>query len=147
MSNSRTMKIITFVFLSFFALSCNAQKSDHDMKKQTELTNSKIKDHQFLECMYNDDYFPDFLVDKCKNILLNLCTQIEEKNPKDLETFYSLTHTSTNQINELQDEFFENGSEIESMARDCLALDFEYIASAYGFENADLEEMIATRDW
>jgi hypothetical protein len=46
----------------------------------------------------------------------------------------------------LQNEFFENGSEIESVARDCLAFNFEYIAISYGFD-AEIEMLIATREW
>jgi hypothetical protein len=41
----------------------------------------------------------------------------------------------------------ENGSEIETMARDCIAVDFKHIALAYGFEDADIEELVAPRDW
>jgi len=46
----------------------------------------------------------------------------------------------------LQEEFYENDSEIETAARECIAMDFEFIAKSYGFE-ADSEELIATRDW
>lgn len=116
------------------------------MINQKSLVNEKIKDYDFLTCMYNDSYFPTFLVDKCKNILLELCQNIENQNPENLEELYSLTHSSTNKLNNLENEFGENESEIESAARDCLAQDFEFIAKAYGF-NADVEELIATRNW
>lgn len=128
---------------------CNSGKSQaltDKVTKQTELTNAKLKDYAFLDCMYNDSYFPKFLVDKCKNILLNLCGNIETEKPKNLKELYALTHRATNEINNLQDEFFENNSEIETAARECLGGDFDYIAKAYGFD-ADIEELIATRDW
>ena len=38
-------------------------------------------------------------------------------------------------------------SEIETAARDCIAVDFEFISKSYGFIEADVEELIATRDW
>lgn len=136
--------------MTFVALvSCNSgksQKSNNKMIEQTELTNSKIKDYTFLDCMYQDSYFPKFLVDKCKNILLNLCYEIETNKPTNLDELYKLTHSSTDKLNDLQDEFFENDSEIETGARECLAVNFEFVAEAYGFE-ADIEELIATRDW
>ncbi|MBD0399978.1 DUF5713 family protein [Flammeovirga sp. EKP202] len=116
------------------------------MIKQTDLTNPTLKEYAFLDCMYNDSYFPKFLVDKCKNILLTLCKDIEEQQPTTLEELYQLTHLSTNKINDLEGEFDENNSEIETVARECLAENFETIAQAYGFE-ADIEELIATRDW
>lgn len=39
------------------------------------------------------------------------------------------------------------GSEIETVAREAIAEDFWRVASAYGFADADAEELIATRDW
>tara|TARA_R110001592_G_scaffold363155_2_gene680826 strand:- start:14191 stop:14541 length:351 start_codon:yes stop_codon:yes gene_type:complete len=116
------------------------------MIEQKDLTNAQVKDYQFLDCMYQDSYFPKFLVDKCKFILLNLCQQIENQKPSHLKDLYQLSHVATNSINHLEDEFFENDSEIETAARECLAMDFEFIAKAYGFE-ADVEELIATREW
>jgi hypothetical protein len=97
--------------------------------------------------MYKDTYFPKKCVDHGKEILIDLCFFIEETKPKNLEELYELTHGSTDKFNELQEEFDENGSEIETAARECIAADFEFIAHAYGFENADIEELIATRDW
>lgn len=33
------------------------------------------------------------------------------------------------------------------MAREEIAEDFAYVARAYGFADADVEELIATREW
>jgi hypothetical protein len=111
------------------------------------ITNEKLTDYKFLAGMYSDGYFPDFLVDKGKAILVHLCEQIETQNPADLAALYKLTHASTDAFNELQEEFYSNDSEIETAARDCIGMDFEFIAKAYGYEDADVEELIATRDW
>ncbi|MBO0323668.1 hypothetical protein J0X14_15265 [Muricauda sp. CAU 1633] len=116
------------------------------MIEQSQLLNTKIQDYPFLDCMYNDTYFPEKLVDKCMNILLELSYNIETEKPKSIEELYKLSHSSTNKLNDLQDEFFANNSEIETVARECLARDFEFISMAYGFD-ADIEELIATRDW
>ena len=89
-------------------ISCNSgkhQESKNKIINQTELTNPKIKDYAFLDCMYQDSYFPEFLVDKCKNIFLNLCSKIETNKPSNLDELYKLTHFSTNKLNDLQDEF------------------------------------------
>lgn len=116
-------------------------------KKQTDLSNEVVRNYSFLEEMYDDDYFPNKIVDKGKAILLNLCFQIEQKQPKNLEELYELTHAATDKFNDLQVDFDENDSEIETVARECIAKDFEFIATSYGFKNADIEELIATRDW
>lgn len=139
------------IYILFFIglLSCNtgnSQNNNYKVISQNQLTNLKVKDHAFLDCMYQDPYFPDFLVDRCKNVLLNLCNEIEKQKPENLDGLYLLTHWSTNEINNLQEDFFEHNSEIETVARECLAIDFEYIAKAYGYD-ADIEALIATREW
>ena len=141
---------ITYLLISLMILiSCNSGKSQNQNDKmidQKELANPKVQKYQFLDCMYKDSYFPEFLVDKCKSILLHLCKSIEVEEPKSLDELYLLTHKATEELNKLQDEFFQNDSEIETGARECLGANFEFIAKAYGF-NADIEELIAPRDW
>ena len=109
--------------------------------------NEKIKQHVFLQCMLDDDYYPKHLVAKGQAILQRLCEAIEQQKPADLGSLYTLTQASTDEFNELAGEFVEANSEIETMARDCIGEDFVFIATAYDFENADAEELIATRDW
>lgn len=143
------MKKSLYILSIFAVVSCNLsdnQNSNSKMIEQTELTNPKIKGYSFLDCMYQDSYFPTFLVDKCKNILLALCHKIETNDPATLHHLYVLTHAATEEINELEDEFFNYDSEIETVARECLAKNFEFIANAYGFK-ADIEELIAPRYW
>ncbi len=110
------------------------------------LTNSEAESYEFLKDMYEDAYFPDFLVDKAKSILVNLCFKIEKDRPDSLESLYKLTHQATDEFNELQEEFENDGSELETVARDCIAVDFENIAKIYGFD-ADIEELTANREW
>lgn len=132
-----------FIILTsiLFIISCQSKNLT-----KMELNNEQVKNHSFLKDMYEDRYFPNKLVDKGVDILLNLCYQIETKKPKNLEGLYLLTHYSTKEFNNLQNEFYQNESEIETVARDCIAMDFEFIANAYGF-NADTEELIAPREW
>ena len=60
---------------------------------------------------------------------------------------YALTHAATEEFNALDYEFLAAGSEIETVARELIADDFVFVASAYGFEDADIEELISGRDW
>lgn len=96
--------------------------------------------------MYSDSYFPTVCVDRVKEVLVGLCERIEHERPKDLPSLYRLTHAATEQINELEDFFSENGSEIETAAREAIGSNFARIAAAYGFD-ADLETLIAPREW
>ena len=75
-----------------------------------------------------------------------MCIQIEKENPKSLPKLYELSHAATDKFNDLDEDFAENDSEIETAAREAIADDFEFIAKAYGYD-ADTEELIATRDW
>lgn len=111
------------------------------------ITNESIKSHQFLTGMYNDDYFPDFLVDKCKAVLLNLCESIEATNAADRDSLFKLTHSAVESINQLENEFEENDSDLETEAREALADEFFVILQAYGFEDIDLEVAIENRNW
>ncbi len=112
-----------------------------------KLTNEKINQYDLLADMYSDSYYPTFLVDKIKAILLEICQNIEEKQPKTLEELYKITNAGVLKINDLQDEFGENESELETVARDCMGMDFYFIAKAYDFNDADIEALIDERDW
>ncbi len=111
------------------------------------LTNEQVANHPFLQDMFDDGYFPNPLVEEGKQILLKLCADIEAAKPADLEALYALTHDATEAFNELDGKFQEAGSEIETAARDCIGTEFAFIAKAYGFQDADIEELIAPRDW
>ncbi|MEF8688191.1 UNVERIFIED_CONTAM: DUF5713 family protein [Comamonas sp. A-3] len=111
------------------------------------LGNAIMNNYAFLLEMYEDSYFPEELVRKGEDILRELCLQIEQQKPQDLEQLYRLAHAATERFNDLQQEFEEQGSEIETAARECIAADFEAVAKAYGFEDADVEELIAPREW
>jgi hypothetical protein len=110
------------------------------------ITNAKMKDHRFLRDMYEDGCFPDHCVDKVKDVLVRLCERIEQEQPADLEALYRLSHAATEEINVLGDYFDDHESELETVAREAIAADFARIATAYGFD-ADVEELIAPRDW
>ena len=50
-------------------------------------------------------------------------------------------------FHELQAVFEDNESDIEAVAGECISAEFDQIAKAYGFDNADTEEMLAPREW
>lgn len=111
------------------------------------VSNQQITEHAFLRGLYRDDYYPDPVVDLGKAILLRLCERIETERPADLPALYALTEVATEEFNALQDDFEAAGSEIETVAREEIAEDFRFVAQAYGYADADVEELIAVRDW
>ncbi|MBY7668321.1 DUF5713 family protein [Vibrio anguillarum] len=110
------------------------------------IKNPEMASYQFLQEMYKDGYFPNFLVDKGKDILVRLCESIELNKPESLDSLYELTRVATEEFNVLGEEFEQNDSEIETVARESIGDDFYNISKAYGFD-ADIEELIAARYW
>lgn len=148
---SLEMKLLAALLISLTLVACHATHADDQSSNSTitsakDLQNEKLKDYDFLDCMYGDSYFPRPQVDKVKAVLLDFCGKMESEKPKDLKAVYALSQHATNEINDLQADFFAHDSEIETGARECIAENFEVIAKAYGFE-ADIEEMISTREW
>ncbi|UWE10972.1 DUF5713 family protein [Actinacidiphila bryophytorum] len=111
------------------------------------ITNQHVAGYPFLRSMYDDPYFPDHVVDQGREILLRLCERVESEQPSDLESLYALTQTATEEFNLLDSEFVAAGSEIETVAREWICDEFRFVASAYGFTDADAEELTANRDW
>lgn len=111
------------------------------------VTNPDVLKIRLLRDMYKDNYFPDHLVKRGEEILLRLCEALEKNPPDGLADLYALTQQATNEFNELQEAFEDAGSEIETVARESIGESFYLIARAYGFENADPETLIATREW
>ncbi|MFI6607971.1 DUF5713 family protein [Streptomyces sp. NPDC050507] len=111
------------------------------------IANQQVAEHTFLRQMYDDSYFPDHVVGQGKAILLRLCEHIEDVQPSDLEALYGLTEAATEEFNLLDKEFVAAGSGIETVAREWICDEFRFVASAYGFTDADADELTAGRDW
>ncbi|MGW8988338.1 DUF5713 family protein [Streptomyces zhihengii] len=111
------------------------------------ITNQQVAGHALLWPMYDDPYFPDHVVDKGKAILLRLCERVEAERPSDLASLYVLTQAATEEFNLLEREFVAAGSEIETVAREWICDEFCFVASAYGFTDADAEQLTGGRDW
>ena len=109
------------------------------------ITNEQILNHRYLPEMYDDGYFPDFLVDKCRAVFVTLCEAIEATKP-DVEALLKLTTVATEALNKLQQEFEENESEIETVARESLCGECDFILKAYGYD-VDVEDAMIEREW
>lgn len=102
-------------------------------------------DYILLDSMYRDGYFPDFLVDKIKGLVENVIRFLEtgERNTKEIQKKFD---EMTLAINELQGEFEENGSELETVARESIAETVGYILEWFNID-IDIEDAIGERDW
>jgi Family of unknown function (DUF5713) len=102
-------------------------------------------DFEYLPDMYQDGYFPNFLVDKIKAEIVNVVAFIEEGGHS-IELIQESLDQMTIAINGFQDEFMEHGSEIETGAREAIGDTIEKILNFFELD-IDVEEAIRERDW
>lgn len=76
--------------------------------------------YELLQEMYRDGYFTDFLVDKVKHEIEIVVTYLET-SMTDITKIQEALDIMTEAINAMQDEFEENNSEIETVARESIA--------------------------
>jgi TolA-binding protein len=102
-------------------------------------------DFAFLPEMYADSYFPTPQVDKVKAAIQKLVSFLEEGSAGPAEIQEQLDEM-TRAINELQDDFEDHDSELETGAREAIAETVERILAH--FEVAiDTEEALREREW
>lgn len=87
--------------------------------------------YKLLDEMYQDDYYPAFLVDKVKDELQKVIDLLES-GETDTEVVQETLDEAVCGINDLQEEFDENDSEIETVARDCIGVTVAQIREAFG---------------
>lgn len=103
------------------------------------------ENYELLADMYQDGYFPNFLVDKVKDLLQNVIAYLET-GEQDIEKIQKQFDEMTLAINDLQEEFEENDSELETGARDSIGETVEYILKWFQID-LDVEDAIQERDW
>ena len=103
------------------------------------------KAYKLLDRMYRDGYFPDFLVDKVRD-QVQAVIRFLEAGERDLQKIQDKFDEMTEAINDLQEEFEEHDSEIESAARDSIGETVEHILEWFDL-GIDVEDAIRQRDW
>lgn len=99
--------------------------------------------YKLLDEMYQDNYYPTFLVDKVKDELQKVIDLLES-GETDTEVVQETLDEAVCGINDLQEEFDEHDSEIETVARECIAATVAYILEWFGIP-IDTEEAIRER--
>ena len=89
--------------------------------------------YKLLDEMYQDDYYPPFLVDKVKDELQKVIDLLES-GETDIEVVQETLDEAVCGINDLQEEFDENDVTVA------------YILEWFGIP-IDIEEAIRERDW
>ncbi|MDE7398336.1 MAG: hypothetical protein K2N06_02295 [Oscillospiraceae bacterium] len=103
------------------------------------------ENYQLIAEMYRDGYFPDFLVDKVRELIQNVIDFLET-GERDLDKIQKKFDEMTIAINDLEDEFEDNDSELETVARDSIAVTVMYILKWFDID-IDVDDAIGARDW
>ncbi|MHC6204118.1 DUF5713 family protein [Breznakiellaceae bacterium SP9] len=105
----------------------------------------KFDEKLYLVDMYKDGYYPDFLVDKIKN-LLKEAVEYLESGEHDMGDIQKVFDKAIIGINDLAEEFDENDSEIETVARESIGQTIRDIIKHFNL-NVDDETLMQERDW
>lgn len=103
------------------------------------------ENYKLINDMYEDEYFPKMCVDKVRILIENVISFLETGQTDTLKIQKELDKMTIS-INDLQDEFDENDSEIETVARDSIAVTIEYILQWFEI-NIDIETALEEREW
>ena len=122
------------------ALNITADREERNVRMKAFDPNYKL-----LEEMYQDEYYPDFLVDKVKEELQKVIDLLES-GETNTEVIQKTLDEAVCGINDLQEEFDENDSEIETVARECIAAAVAHILEWFNIP-IDTEEAVRERDW
>ena len=87
--------------------------------------------YKLLDERYQDNYYPTFLVDKVKDELQKVIDLLES-GETDTEVVQETLDEAVCGINDVQEEFDEHDSEIETVARECIAATVAYILEWFG---------------
>ena len=101
--------------------------------------------YTLLSDMRNDEYFPVFLVDKIEALIKEVIASLESGETELVKVQAALDRMTIG-INDLQEEFEENDSEIETAARDSIGETVEYVLKWFDID-IDIETAIGERDW
>ena len=121
------------------ALNITADREERNVRMKAFDPNYKL-----LEEMYQDEYYPDFLVDKVKEELQKVIDLLES-GETDTEVVQETLDEAVCGVNDLQEEFDENDSEIETVARECIAAAVAHILEWFN-SPIDTEEAVRERD-
>lgn len=102
-------------------------------------------DFEFLPEMYDDDYFPNSEVDKVKTTIQKVVTYLE-KGETTTKKVQKKLDNMTLTINELQNDFIDHNSEIETGAAGAIAETVERILAHFHVD-IEIEEAIREREW
>lgn len=99
-----------------------------------------------LQNMYEDAYYPHYLVDKIKWQFIHLIEYLEGTDLRDTSLLQDKLDEFTMSLNSLQQEFWDQDSEIETVASESIAATLEYILQWFEID-ISIEDALREREW
>ena len=99
-----------------------------------------------LQNMFEDTYYPQFLVEKIKWQFIHLIEFLESAEGKELPLIQDKLDEFTIFINNLQQEFWDQDSEIETVASESITNTLEYILNWFKVD-VGIEDALREREW
>ena len=99
-----------------------------------------------LQNMFEDTYYPQFLVEKIKWQFIHLIEFLEGTDVKEVSLIQDKLDEFTMFINNMQQEFWDQDSEIETVASESIANTLEYILNWFKVD-VGIEDALREREW
>ncbi|WP_273779478.1 DUF5713 family protein [Acinetobacter sp. GSS19] len=96
--------------------------------------------------MYDDDYYPDVLVDELKQLLRPFAKQVA-KGGLSNQAIYHEAHETIGKINKMKPKFEDCDSSLDDTAADYIAEAMMMVLQEAGYFDIEMEELIANREW
>lgn len=111
-----------------------------------QLRNATIREHVFLPAMRADARYPEHVVNRCEDLLIHLCFDIEAEEATEAAQLYPLAHHAITEMNKQLIDFERDGIMLDGTAREALAAEFMFIATAYGIA-ANEQALMEPKAW
>ncbi|MCX0340874.1 DUF5713 family protein [Acinetobacter radioresistens] len=101
---------------------------------------------ELLTPMFEDEYYPDELVSRIKQLLLQFSEKITASSLSQTD-MYSSAQEIIVQINKMKPKFEQMDSSLDDAAADYIAEAMMMVVQEAGYLDIDMEELVANREW
>ena len=96
--------------------------------------------------MYEDGYYPDFLVTELKQHIVQFARRVSKSGLSDAD-IYRYAHETIVQMNEMKPKFADMDSALDDTAADYIAEAMMMVVQDAGYFEIEMEELVSNREW
>ncbi|MCK4081561.1 MULTISPECIES: DUF5713 family protein [Acinetobacter] len=101
---------------------------------------------ELLTPMCEDEYYPEELVSRIKQLLLQFSEKITASSLSQID-IYSSAQEIIVQINKMKPKFEQMDSSLDDAAADYIAEAMMMVVQEAGYLDIDMEELVTNREW